>query len=247
MLVPITKPKLSKKKSSEKRESQAFKKNAREEKSKKNLINLFIKTCNALYKRKIVIIGENFIEKRAGKGPLLILSTHNETIEFLVIQAMIKHHVKWLSALGYSRLLKSQQYLFKIPIIKKEITKLGNIEINKDNLTVTDTKKIIASGIDILTAGGILGAFPKGYDGTVIKQDSNFGHASSIYMVRKAEEKLGQKIPIILVSIAKSKRNGKYYVVQRETILPQEFNRKKLIEEYMTEIENTYNNICKSF
>ncbi|HRS42429.1 MAG TPA: hypothetical protein P5530_00930 [Candidatus Diapherotrites archaeon] len=194
---------------------------------------------NLLYKKKIKLFSENLLNKRAAQGPAIVLGTHDLKplrIEPFLIQTMSKKHIHWISSLAI-RPFGKRIVISKTPVLNKLTKGLENIEIDRRNLTVAETRRMVSEGINILKEGKVLGAFPTAYT----ESTAGFGHSGALYIANKAQQELGIKIPIILVSIKKVK--NKYHVIQQEVSLPDKVDRntrQRLTNEYISKLQRLY-------
>ncbi|MFA5745440.1 MAG: hypothetical protein WCX82_03905 [archaeon] len=224
-------------------DSESFKKGAK-------IRNIYIKLCEFKYKRKVKIVGRNLLSELGGKGPIIVLGTHHLTIEPAIIQSFSKNYVHWISAAYFPNSTSTKKYYFQqIPFVRKLFLKLETIPIDKQHVTIASIKQLLAKGTKLLEGNRIVGSFPAGHSdlaiSTKIPDQFELGHSSILQMASKAQDGINKKIPVVLVSIRKNKRDGKYYVIQQLRYLPKKFDRKELINEYIREIEQKYTEMEK--
>jgi len=203
--------------------------------------------CNLFFKRKVKFVGDNILAERIGKGPVIIIGTHKESIEPMLLQTTVKEYIHWFSSASLSRPIKGSKFsLSKIEILRRLNEKLENLEIDRRNLKSHELKIQMDKGVKLLLEGKALGSFPVGHAGKsglpFYSEPVGIGSSGIIYVASKAEQLLGIKIPVILCSI-KMKSDGYYYISQKEIELPEEFDRKELIKDYMKQIDSIYLNI----
>lgn len=196
--------------------------------------------CRRLLKNRIEIRGRNLIEEESSKGPIVIMSAHKYPIETLVYDAIAPKKVFFLSDIG--QVVSSNKYIrFQgIPGVNNLLNLFGTIEINRKQ-PVKGLREAIEKSTDVLKQDGVLCIFPKGYRGGPEALDRKLAESTSrssgIYILQKAEQELGRKIPIIFSKVEYDKKTRKYIVKMEKGYLPENADRKKLALEYIDRIE----------
>ena len=197
--------------------------------------------CRKLLKNKIKIVGRNLIAEESSKGPIMIMSTHQQLMEPLVYETLTEKKMHYISDFGLSITPETRLRFSNLPVIGKIAKSFGMINVNRSHPT-RGLREAVIESIKVLKENGIICTFPRGHSGDPNKAiDRKLGESTSrsggIYILQKAEKELGRKIPIIFSSVGYDKNTKKYFVKMEKGYLPENADRKKLALEYIKKLD----------
>ena len=198
---------------------------------------LFKRTyCDLFYGKGVDVEGDDSFT-----GPAVVMSTHYHSKDPITVQALSPNYIYWIADPGPNP-YPSRRF-FGRPFIRNILERLGFIEIDR-TLTVAHLRKALIDSIHVLEHKKLLGITP------IVRKKSKEraarGSGFGVYVVQKAQELLGFKIPIIPIGIKKQKgrllvRIGKRFYLPNENEgedkLPDSVYRKKLVKDVIEKLE----------
>lgn len=164
------------------------------------------------YKNKIKVLGD--LSKI--NGPAIIATTHYFAIEPLLIEAVLHHHVFWISdATKWIGKGMTRIRFHDVPVLRQVMEMLGYIEI--DRMKPEKHKaSMLKKSLLVFKHNGIVGIAPKGGTENDLKR-IKIGIKGAIFLAQQGELQLGTKVPIYPVGIKKEKE--KYVIRVGEPII----------------------------
>jgi len=198
--------------------------------------------CKFLFPRGVELIGKDYLNELTKRGPVAVLATHHHLIEPPLIQSESQTHIHWISTSHFPNYPRQtrQYYWKKLRLFGRIYSNLEFVEVDKQKFNFGVMKDLLSKGVKLLVGGKVVGSFLNGHSdfSKEVSKTYNLGHSSILVMIQEAEKVLSKKIPIILLSV--NKVFGKFYAMQSVIFLPESFDRNKVANIFIQDLEHSY-------